>query len=245
MMQMPEVIFAMAIATAAFPTMSQLVARDDRQALEKTVSSTLRAILFLTLPSTVALLMLGRPYVVLFFGRGAFDERAVNMVYWTTAAFTVGLLGHSLLELAARVFYAHKNTVIPFWAALGATVLNVALCVALDAPLGAAGLALANSIVVTLQSAVLLWLGWRTRVHFDWRPVWRLCWHACVALGAMAAVIWWVSQQTGWGHLRTAMIGSVAGGGAYLGIMALLNQEEMYALAHAARQKVRGWTTQR
>jgi putative peptidoglycan lipid II flippase len=244
MMQMPEVIFAMAIATAAFPTISQLMVRRDRETLEATVSATLRAILFLTLPSAVALLMLGRHYVMLLFGRGAFDERAADMVYWTTAAFTVGLLGHSLLELAARIFYADKNTVTPFWAALGATALNVVLCVVLVAPLGAAGLALANSIVVTLQSGALLWWGWRTRVRFDWRPVWRLCWRAGIALAAMAAIIWFVTQQTGWGHLRTALIGSLAGGGVYLALMALLNREETRTLVRTVRQRVTGWTTE-
>jgi putative peptidoglycan lipid II flippase len=245
MMQMPEVVFAMAIATAAFPTMSQLVTRDDHQRLQETVSSTLRAILFLTLPSTVALLMMGRPYIILLFGRGAFDARAADMVFWTTAAFTAGLIGHSLLELAARIFYATKNTLIPFWTALGATALNVALCVVLDAPLGAAGLALANSIAVTLQASTLLWLGWRTRAQFDWRPVWKLCWRAGIALAAMVAVIWLTVQQSGWGHLQTALVGSVAGGGAYVGIMGLLNQREARALLYTVRQRIKGWTDNR
>ena len=166
------------------------------------------------------------------------------MVYWTTAAFTVGLLGHSLLELAARIFYANKNTVTPFWVALGATALNVVLCVLLAAPLGAAGLALANSIVVTLQSSTLLWLGWRARVRFDWGPVWRLCWRAGIALAVMAAIIWLVTQQTGWGHLRAALVGSVAGGGAYLALMALLNREETRTLLRTVHERVTGWTAQ-
>jgi putative peptidoglycan lipid II flippase len=230
MMQMPEVIFGMAIATAAFPTLSQLAAQNERQELEETVSSALRAILFLTLPSGVALLILGRPYILLFFGHGAFDERAADMVFWTTAAFASGLVGHSVLELAARIFYATKNTLIPFWVALGATALNTALCVVLAAPLGAAGLALANSIAVTLQSGTLLWLGWRTRAQFDWRPVSRLCWRAGIALAAMIAVIWLAEQQAGWGHLWKAAAGSVAGGGVYVGLMALLNRDEARAL---------------
>ena len=238
-MQMPEVIFAMAIATAAFPTMSQLIARGDRQTLRKTVSDALRAILFLTLPSTVALLMLGRFYIIALFGRGAFDARAAEMVYWTTVAFTAGLLGHSILELAARIFYADKNTLIPFGVATGATVLNIALCVALAPWLGSAGLALANSIAVTLQAGTLLWLGWRTRARFDWRPLWKLCWGASVALAAMAGAVWLVvQQQKNWGSTWTALIGSAIGSAVYLGIMALLNREEARSLVTAARQKL-------
>ncbi len=238
-MQMPEVIFGMAIATAAFPTMSRLAAQSDQAAVRKTVSDALRAILALTVPSVVALLMMGRAYVGALFGYGAFDDRAVEQVTWTTAAFTAGLLGHSLLELAARVFYAHKDVLTPFWVALGATAANVALCLALAPSLGAAGLALANSIAVSVQSAILLWLGWRIRAHFDWQPVWRLSLRMFIALGAMAAGIWViVQQQATWGYLRTALAGSIVGGSIYVGVMALLNREETGSVLRAARQRL-------
>jgi putative peptidoglycan lipid II flippase len=229
MMQMPEVIFAMALATAAFPAMSQLVARGDRPALQDTVSGTLRAILLLVLPSTVALWMLGRSYIALLFGYGAFGARAADMVYWTTAAFTVGLVGHSLLELAARVFYAHCNT--------GATALNVGLCIALAPLLGGPGLALANSIAVTVQSSVLLWLVWRSKVRFGWRQIWQFGWRAGIALSAMAGAIWLLTQrQPQRGHTWTALLGSAVGGFIYLGTLALLNREEASSLLRRARQ---------
>jgi putative peptidoglycan lipid II flippase len=237
MMQMPEVIFAMAIATAAFPRMSRLVARGQTAALSETVLSTLRATLFLVLPSALALLMIGRSYISVLFGRGAFGEQATNLVYGATAAFTAGLVGHSVLELAARIFYAHKNTVIPFWVALGATVLNVTLCLLLGPSLGGAGLALANSVAVTLQAGALLWLAWRLRVRFDWRPVWQLCWHAGLGLAGMAGSIWLVAQIVQ-GDLWVAALGSVSGGGVYLGLMALLHRNEARQLARLARERV-------
>jgi putative peptidoglycan lipid II flippase len=223
MMQMPEVIFAMAIATAAFPTMSQLVAQRDAKTLQETVSKVLRAILFLTLPSVVALLLLGRSYISLLFRSSVFDERAVDMVYRATAAFTVGLLGHSLLELAARIFYAHKNTVLPFYFACGATALNMGLCVVLAGWLGQAGLALANSIAVTLQSCLLLWLGWRSRVRFAWKPVWTLVGQSLLASAVMAGIVLAVQQAPWLGRLGTALVATAAGGGAYLAVMGLLS----------------------
>ncbi len=238
-MQMPEVIFAMAIATAAFPRMAHLVAQDDAPALRDTVATALRAILFLVLPSGVALLALGRPYINLLFGRGAFGQEAVDMVYWTTVAFTAGLVGHSVLELAARAFYAHKNTLTPFWAALGATVLNMTLCVLLGPPLGGAGLALANSIAVTLQSGILLWLAWRTRVRFEWHPIWGMCWRASIALAGMAGSIWFVGQLVRVrGDAWLAILGSGAGSGAYLGLMALLHPREARQLVRLARERL-------
>jgi putative peptidoglycan lipid II flippase len=240
MMQMPEVIFAMAIATATFPTLSQQVAEADRSGLQRTVSSALRAIVVLTLPSAVILFLLGRAFISVLFRSAVFGDRAADMVYWSTAAFTVGLMGHSVLEVAARVFYAHKNTITPFWLALGATLCNIALCLALAPLLGQAGLALANSIAVTLQSGTLLWLGWRSRVHFDWTPVWRLTWRASVASAAMAGSIVLLLRRGGaWGPLWIAFLGTALGGTVYLAVMGALNQRE----ARSLLQTIRGLST--
>jgi putative peptidoglycan lipid II flippase len=239
MMQMPEVIFAMAIATAAFPTLAQLASRGNRGKLEETTSGTLRAILLTTFPSAVALFLLGRPYIAVLFRSAAFDERAVEMVYQATVAFAVGLLGHSVLELAARLFYAHKNTWTPFWIALGTTVVNVILCLVLASPLGHAGLALANSIAVTFQSAVLLWLGWRSLVRFPWRPVWSLLWRVTLASAAMAtSILLVIVRQPASSDLGTAVVGTAVGSLTYLGMVALLNRDEARSLMTLARTKL-------
>jgi putative peptidoglycan lipid II flippase len=239
LMQMPEVIFAMAIATAAFPVMSRLATQKEKAALRATISGALKAILLLSSPSTLALLMLGRRYIALFFGYGAFDARSADMVYWTTAAFTVGLVGHSMLELAARIYYAHRNTLVPFVVAVGATIANISLCVVLAAPLGGAGLALANSIAVTIQSIVLLWLGWKSLVQFDVRSVLGLLWRTGIALVAMSAAIWWVTQrEDSWGTVWTAVAASLLGGLAYATLVGLLNYREARRLVQVLCARV-------
>jgi putative peptidoglycan lipid II flippase len=238
-MQLPEVVFAMAIATAAFPALSQQAARGDREALASTVSGSLRAILFLTLPSVVALLLLGRSYIAVLFRSGAFGSRAAAMVYQAAAAFTAGLLGHSILELGARVFYAHKDTCTPFLLALGATTLNVALCLALSPWLGQAGLALANSIAVTVQSSILMWLAWRSKARFPWRPVWALAWRSLLAAAAMSGACALVVLQRGrLGDLWVALVGSAVGGVSYLGLMALLSRDEVRSLVSPLLRRI-------
>ena len=240
MMQMPEVVFAMAIATAVFPTLSRLASQEDQDAMEVTVSGALRAILFLTLPSVVGLFVLGRSMIVLLFQRGAFDERAVGMVYQATAAFSAGLIGHSLLELAARIFYAYQNTLIPFGIALGATALNMGLCVAFAPWLGQAGLALANSVAVSCQAGVLLWLGWRSKVRFDWKPVWHLLWRTVLASALMGVCVVAVTRwQATLGTLWTVLVGSAVGGGVYLGVMVVLSQEDVRSLACVILKRMR------
>jgi putative peptidoglycan lipid II flippase len=71
--------------------------------------------------------------------------------------FALGLAAHASLELAARAYFAQKDTVTPLLLAIGSAVLNVALGLLLMRSMGAAGLALANSVAVTLEVLALLW----------------------------------------------------------------------------------------
>ena len=112
-MQLPETLIATAIATAAFPTLSEFAARGQFDQLRATLSSTLRAILSLTLPATIVLLILGRPFVQVMFERGLFTSQATDLVTWAVQGYALGLIAQSLLEVCARTFYAQQDTRTP------------------------------------------------------------------------------------------------------------------------------------
>ena len=155
-MQLPETLIATAIATAAFPTLSELAARGDLDRLRGTFVTTLRAILALTIPATIGLLIFGRLAVQILFERGAFTAESTTLVTWAVQGYALGLIGHSLLEVGARTFYAQQDTRTPLLVALGAMLINIAASFALRERLGLGGLALANSIGVSVEVAALL-----------------------------------------------------------------------------------------
>jgi len=155
LMQVPETVIGTAIATAAFPTLSEQAARDSRDGLRQTLSSTLRAILALTIPAAVGLVMLGRPLTRLMFERGSFDAASTQAVMGALQFYAVGLASHAALEVVARTFFAQQDTRTPLFVAFAAMLVNVALSLALMRPLGHGGLALANSLAVTLE---VVWL---------------------------------------------------------------------------------------
>jgi putative peptidoglycan lipid II flippase len=113
----------------------------------------MRIILALTIPGAVLVAVGIRPLV----GILGFDAAGTNMVVWVTRGFLVGLMGHSLIEVAARAFYAQQNALIPLGASFLATLTFVALAIGLGSTrLGAAGIALANGLAYTVE-ALLLW----------------------------------------------------------------------------------------
>ncbi len=155
-MQLPETLIATAIATAAFPTLSEFAARGDLARLRGTLVTTLRVILALTIPATIGLLIFGRLAVQILFERGEFTPESTTLVTWAVQGYALGLIGHSMLEVGARTFYAQQDTRTPLLVAAGAMIISIAASVVLRDALGVGGLALANSIGVTVEVSALL-----------------------------------------------------------------------------------------
>jgi putative peptidoglycan lipid II flippase len=155
-MQVPETIVGTAVGTALLPTLSELAARRDFDGLRRAVSGAVRVILALTVPAAVALGLLMRPLVQFVFEGRAFTSENTTLVVLAAQMFLVGLVGHSLVEVAARTFYARQDARTPFLAAWGTMIVFVALCYLLIPVLGHGGIALANSLAFTAEAIALL-----------------------------------------------------------------------------------------
>ncbi len=161
-MLLPQGVIAQSVATALFPTLASLATKGERAEMRRIFGITLRSMLFLTLPAAVGLIILREPIVRLLLQRGAFDAASTRATAWALGFFTLGLVGHAVVEIAARAFYALKNTKTPVGIGVLAMGVNIVLSLALMnvfARLGRpphGGLALANAIAVTLEMAALL-----------------------------------------------------------------------------------------
>lgn len=155
-MLLPVGVVGQSLATAVFPTFSAQVAREERDALRATFSRTFRATLFLTIPATAGLIVLGAPFITLLFQRGQFDARSTAETTFALQFFALALFAHAGLEIVTRAFYALHDTVTPVAVGIGAMGLNIALSLLLIVPLQHGGLALANSIATILELMVLL-----------------------------------------------------------------------------------------
>lgn len=154
-MQVPETLIGTAIATAMLPTLSEQIARGEREIFRQTVARALRAILALAIPAAVLIGLGIRPLVQVAFH---FDPAGTEMVVWTTRAFLIGMVVEAVFEVAARSFYAQQNARTPFFTASLRFTLNILLAVLLFRPLGPAGIALAYSLATFVEAVLLLYL---------------------------------------------------------------------------------------
>ncbi|QYK50660.1 MAG: murein biosynthesis integral membrane protein MurJ [Anaerolineales bacterium] len=163
-MLMPQQAIGQAIAIAALPTFSAQFARGNLAELRSSLVSTLRGILFLALPASIGLILLRQPVVALLFQRGQFGPDDTQLVAWALLWYAAGLVGHSIVEIASRAFYALQDTRTPVLVGVGAMGLNVVLSLTLPGLFARAGLmphgglALANSAATFIEMLVLLWL---------------------------------------------------------------------------------------
>jgi len=160
-MTMPLFVIAQSIAIAALPTFAMQVSRGELSEMRSSLAATLRGIFLLSIPSTLGLILLREPIIAILFQRGAFDAKSTEMVSWALLWYTAGLVGHSVVEILSRAFYALHDTKTPVIVGTIAMGLNALFSFAFARlfqqigwmPHG--GLALANSFATALEATVL------------------------------------------------------------------------------------------
>ena len=153
--QVPETLIGTAIGTALLPTLSEHFSREEKQAFSDAIEKAFKVLLALTLPIAAVLSFGLKPLLGITFN---FGESGTSLLTWVTAAFMLGLFGHSLKEVSARAFYAIQNAWIPLATAGGNVLIYALTGMLLFRPLGAPGIALTDSIVFSLEALVLLYL---------------------------------------------------------------------------------------
>jgi len=163
-MQLPETVIGTAAGTALLPTLSEQVARGDTAALRRLLRRAVGVLVVVLVPLTLISLVLVRPGIKLVFEGRAFTAENSELVILAARMFLLGLLGHSLVDVAARTFYAHQDARTPLWLAAVTLALYVGLGVMLSEVMGFAGLALANSLAFTTEATLMLVILYRRRV---------------------------------------------------------------------------------
>ena len=233
-MLLPQGVISQSVATALFPTLAALAATGEWAEMRRVFGLTLRTMLFLTLPAAVGLILLAEPIVGLLLQRGAFDEISTQRTAWALSLFSLGLVGHAVVEIAARAFYALKNTKTPVTIGILAIAVNVVLSIVLMrlfARLGwmpHGGLALANAIAVTLEMVVLLVLLRPVMGGLSVDGLTASLVKLALATGGMTLTVLvtkpFLPAQPAW---AAGLLGLAIGGAIYLGLAYLLKVEAL------------------
>lgn len=156
--QAPAGIFAISIATAIFPLLAAHAATDAREDLRTTAMLALRTLLVIILPISALAVAAREPLIGLLFERGMFTGSATQGVATAAAAYALGLPAIAAYYVVTRAYYALQDMATPVRVGIVMILLNAGLDYLLMRVWGAAGIALATSIVATVNVVTLLYL---------------------------------------------------------------------------------------
>jgi len=155
LMNLPMGIFALAISTAIFPTLSEQALQGERRELGLTLTRGLKLVLLITLPAAAGLMALKTPIVKLLFERGAFDQVATQMTAEALFYFCLGMFAMAMIMVITRAYYALGDVRTPLCLGLLSIAVNVVASIALMPSLGHSGLALANTLAAVFNALAM------------------------------------------------------------------------------------------
>jgi putative peptidoglycan lipid II flippase len=249
--QLPVGVLGVSVAVALFPTLSRDAALGRLPEIRRAVSGSLRVLVFLAAPLTAALIVLAEPITSVFFQYGLFGEQSAERTASVLRFFAIGLVGHTVVHVLSRSFYAMQDTRTPVtWAVIG-VVVNVPLMLWLVGPMGVEGLALALSLTTLLEVGGLLVFLHRRIASIDEREVLRSAGRSALAglvsallmLGGLTVAQAWVPAllENGLGRLLLVGLLAAAGGAIYLLVASALKAPEIGQMrALLARRRSRG-----
>ena len=247
LMLMAQAAIAQSVAIAAMPTFSAQHALGKIDEMRASLAASLRGILLMAVPASVGLIILREPLISFLYQRGKFDEHDVQLTAWALLWYAAGLVGHSIMEVLTRAFYAQQDTKTPVVIGTIAMGLNVIFSIAFSRyfaqigwfPLG--GLALANSLATALEATALL-VFMRKRLNgIEGKSIADGAWRILLsALGMGIGLLWWIQTAGSLARWLAALGGVAIGGILYLlGIM-ILKVPEMQMISQViARRLIR------
>ena len=196
LMLMPQVAIAQSIAIAAMPTFSAQVARGKPDEMRSSLAATLRGVLLLSIPASLGLILLAQPVTNLLYLEGECGPGCTQMISWALVWYAAGLVGHCVVEITSRAFYALHDTRTPVMVGVAAMSLNIVFSLAFSAwfarlgwaPLG--GLALANSLATALETVLLLVLMRRRLQGLNGAGILRAAGAGVAGALAMGLALW-------------------------------------------------------
>lgn len=164
LMEFPLGLFSIALATVTLPHLSRQHATASVEGFSRTVDWSMKLVFLIATPAAVGLIVLSEPLVATIFYGGQFSAFDVQMTALSLQAFSLGLIGFSLVKILAPAYFAREDTKTPVKVGLIALVVNFVLSVTLAWTLTRAGYAGTHAglaLAISVAAIVNAWLLWR------------------------------------------------------------------------------------
>ena len=202
--------------------------------------------LFFAVPASAGLILLRVPISEMLFQNNN-NPLLTKLIAWSLLWYAAGMIGHSVLEVLTRAFYAQHDTKTPVLVGAIAMGLNVIFSFAFASwfarigwmPHG--GLALANSLATALEATVLFAIMRRRLGSIEGHALARGFGKSLLAgLGMGIGLTFWMQIVGEMDHWITTLGGVTVGAMIYTFINWALKAPEIKMLTDAVSRRLKG-----
>lgn len=153
--QLPLGVVGIAVATTLLPVLSRHIEAGREDEAHYYMSRSVEFCLLLGLPATLGLALAALPIIQTLFEHGAFTHEDSLATAATLAAYALGIPAFLLVKVFAAGFFARHDTTTPVRVALIAMAVNVIASILFLGWFKHVGIALANSLAVSVNAGLL------------------------------------------------------------------------------------------
>ena len=204
------------------PVLSRLWDKGEAEEVKRYFTYTNRYFLLLGLPASFGLAWMSQPLLTVI----ASSQFTTNtfLVLW----IALGILFEGVFQINVYVYHLLRQTKYVSLVLLLSTAVNIVLNVVLVPLIGLVGSAFATALTFGLMASLVLYHG-RQRIHY--RVQWADAGKGVLASGCMAAVLYWIPQDTLWGIVTGVTVGLFI----YFLVLVLLRTFTKAEAAHVRR----------
>ncbi len=243
LVEIPQGMLALAVATASLPTLSALGSRGEGERAYRVLRWGLRTTWFLATPAAALLLALAEPTVAVVFGRGHFGAEAIAETARSLRWQAAGVLAVSSVRTLVPAFHARGRTGLPVLASSANLLVFVTVALLGMGALGHVGIALATAAASTVQLGVLVVALRRLAGPLGAGELLGSLLRTGLASAGAAAVGWWVARGGSWSEGGSAAnvvrlgLAGVAAAGAFLLAARVLGMRELTEVLAVVRRR--------
>ena len=191
--QLPLGMIGIGLGVILLPEVTKRLRGGDQMGAITSMNRGIELAMFLTIPASIALIVIPYPIISTLFQHGAFTKEDANLTAYSLAGFALGIPGYVLVKVLQPGYFARENTKTPMLIAGVTVIVNIVFSIILFDSLGHIGIAIATSIAAWVNVALLLF-GLRN----FWKPDARLksrmpkIFIASIVMGSLL----WILHQT-------------------------------------------------
>ncbi|MCD6382324.1 MAG: murein biosynthesis integral membrane protein MurJ [Candidatus Hydrothermae bacterium] len=219
-MHLPIGLFSVGVATVALPDIAERAAREESTG--PVISKALKLTLYLTVPSTLFLILDAEKIIHILFERGSFDHMDTWLASQALVFYALSVMPTGVSKVLLGHYFSHGQTRAPNIILALSAAVNISVALLLSPFLGFPALALATALSSTFQGLVLFFL-LKDLVRWEKGGLSFLA-KLAVANTAMACLI---LLKTPWNWNLDLLFDLFAGGLLYVGLSAILGFEEV------------------